>query len=118
MAEVQEFWLTQPRFLQQVGDAYPKYIHAAPDRPVKVRLPATIERAFKTKNGSGGWNQEVKTVPHPEDGFLKKVKPDAPVDNHPGKGGRKQAAQAAAVFGPQGKKPEEPKPSGVRAADQ
>lgn len=112
MADSQIFWLTQPRFLQQVGEPYPKYIHAAPDRPVKVRLPATIKRVVKTKNAAGGWDEEVKEVPHPEDRFLKVERPDAPVDPHPGKGGRKQAAQSAAVFSSDGKKGK------TRAADQ
>jgi hypothetical protein len=72
--DVQEFWLTNKRYLKQVGQTEPVMIHAAPDNPVLVRLPAKILR--KTGD-TEAW------VDHPEDSFLKKVKPKEPVDVRP-----------------------------------
>lgn len=74
-AEVAEFWLTAPRYLQQVGEPEPKYVAATPTHPVRVKLPSKIKR-----NGA--------EVDLPDDGHLKRIKaseaaPKPPVDVRP-----------------------------------
>lgn len=64
-ADVVEFWLTGPKYIQQVGDSWPKYVDASPTVPVKVVLPAKVDR--------GG-----VLVDQPEGPFMKRVKPDKP----------------------------------------
>lgn len=79
----QEFWLTQPRFLQQVGDEAPKLVRASPSSKAKVVLPAQITREFAKRGPDGKLLRgpdgrviyETQTVPHPEDAHLKRVKP-------------------------------------------
>lgn len=73
--ETAEFWMTAPRYLQQVGDAEPKYVHASPGHPVKVVLPAKITR-------------KGEVLDQPDDSHLKRIKkaeaaPAAPVDVRP-----------------------------------
>ncbi len=72
--DVQEFWLTQPRYLKQVGEAYPSYIEASPKMPVKVRLPKYVMRV---KDGV------LTKSPRNGDRFLQKVVPKVPKDPRP-----------------------------------
>jgi hypothetical protein len=58
--EILEFYLSQPRYLKQVGDSEPKYVSASPRHPVKVKLPRFIER-------------DGEKVDQPEDAHLKRV---------------------------------------------
>jgi hypothetical protein len=69
--EVQEFWLTGPRYLQQVGESYPRFLSASIKAPKRVKLPKWIYR--KDKDGV------PHKVLHPEDRELKRIMPKAPV---------------------------------------
>jgi hypothetical protein len=94
--EVAEFWLSESRYLKQVGDSEPQYVVATPGNPVLVRLPAKIMRQrrsteSKLKQPIPG---EYDELDHPEDAFLKRVRPLAPVDVRPGKDGPKSAPPA------------------------
>lgn len=84
------YWLTQSRYLEQVGDDGPIYTAAAPGIPVKVLLPdgEMVTRTWKDKDG----REQSKTVPSiKEDAFLKAIvdenePPKKPSDSHlPGK---------------------------------
>lgn len=72
--ETQEFWMTNPRFIQQVGDEFPAYVHATPQMPVKVCLPAKILRRFKNEDGTF----EERLIDQPEDANLKRIRPATP----------------------------------------
>ena len=65
MSETQEFWLSQPRYLQQAGEHEPQYVPASPSNPVRVVLPATITR--------GG-----DEIDQPEDAHLHRVRQAEP----------------------------------------
>lgn len=66
--ETAEFYLSAPRYLQQVGDYEPQYVAASPSNPIKVVLPAKIVR-------------KGEVLDQPEDGHLKRVKQSAPKDS-------------------------------------
>ncbi len=68
--ETAEFWMDAPRYLQQVGEAEPRLVPAAPGHPVRVRLPAKIKRG-------DSW------VDQPEDAHLKRIKADGPAPKAP-----------------------------------
>ena len=72
--EVDEFHLLSPRFLQQVGQVEPEYVAAAPNAPVKVRLPRYIMR-------------EGEKVLQPEDANLVRLAPKPLKEPRPGASG-------------------------------
>jgi hypothetical protein len=84
--EVEDFWLSAPRFLQQVGEDRPRYVEASPNFPTKVTLPATIERQKRRvkDNGKAGAPipGEFETVPQPEGDGLTRVEPLPPEKTH------------------------------------
>lgn len=104
MEETQEFWLTSPRFLKQVGESEPQYINASPTAPVKVVLPAKIERAAKDKDTG---KVVKKVIDHPEDEHLVRAAAVAPPEkpknavspNQPQKGKAAGAQPVAASDG-------------------
>ncbi len=79
------YWLTQSRYLQQIGDGGPVYVQAAPALPVKVLLPDGVV-VLTRPNG-----EKVERQLSKEDAFLKLIvdeaePPKKPVDSHlPGK---------------------------------
>lgn len=67
--EVAEFYLTGPKYLQQIGESFPRYVDASPGVPIKVVLPAKVLR-------KGG------LVDQPESSFMRRVKPEKPKPAH------------------------------------
>lgn len=92
-----KFWISTPRYMQQLGQVEPAYLEASPGRPVLVELPdevngvAMAEKYKKDKGLVPAEAPPTKPAPHYAD-----TKPQAP--------------QKAAQF--HGKKD-----GGVRAAD-
>ncbi len=87
--EVEEFWLTKTRYVQQIGEGGPSHVFAAPVAPVKVRLRKYVKRQRREmttdRHGrakAGRPIDEFEWVLHPEDDNLKRVKPLPPVPAH------------------------------------
>lgn len=38
-----KFWITSPRYMQQVGQSEPEYVFASPGHPVLVDVPDTFK---------------------------------------------------------------------------
>lgn len=60
-----KFWITSPRFVQQVGDVEPRYVAASPDQPVLIELPDnfyTKKDCAKTSKGT----MRPESAPTPE----------------------------------------------------
>lgn len=71
--DVAEFWLTEPKYIKQAGDAYEQYVAASPVVPVKIVLPAQVLR--KVTDKSTGKVSEV-LVDQPESSFMRRIKPE------------------------------------------
>ncbi len=102
-SEVATFWLSQDRYLQQVGQSAARMVRATHKRPARVKLPARILRKTK-EHPEGVW------IDQPEDAFLKRIKPVPLKDAGP-----KVAGGPGIGSGVAGSP--EPTP-GIRAADQ
>lgn len=100
-AKVAEFILTESRYIQQVGEPEPRLVLAAPDHPVKVRLPAMVKRQQRKPGNKAPGDKlhgEFDEFEQPEDPFLRRVESGPgpmPVDVRPGKHGVSRSAPPA-----------------------
>jgi hypothetical protein len=88
---VRAYWLTQTRYMQQVGDDSPRVVEAAPSMPAKVLLPhgKKIKRTKNVMDKASGKVSEVEWEhdEHKEDPFLKLIVDEAdppakPIEAH------------------------------------
>lgn len=79
-----KFFLTKSRYLRQAGEPIASYVAAAPSAPVVVVLPAKIMRERVERDDKGKIiARKMVEIDQPEDAFLKRVQPAAPVDVRP-----------------------------------